>query len=125
MRREAADVSPAQCAQSLREVNILDYGQSKNAAHRAPHRAPEEWTARGSVNEQRLHAERRAVAHDRADVFRVAQSLYRRKKIRAHAPLKYGFHSMRPGDFADGQHTLKHCKPGELLQNALFSAINW
>ena len=90
MRGDAADAASAQLLQTfhqrqfhgvrlfgelmpLAELGQFDDRQLKNRAHRIPNSAAQIRTAACLADNQRLDAERDAIAHERADVFRVGQ----------------------------------------------------
>ena len=102
------------CARNSRkvcdEVRGFQHRQLEQRAHRVADGAAQEQAAARFAGDQRRHAERHAVAHERADIFRVGQTVHGDEKTRTRTVRQDFFQGDRRRDFADGQHALINFK---------------
>ena len=102
----------------------LDDRQLQNRAHGIAHGAAQERAAGSFADDQCLNAERDAVAHERAEIFRVCQCVHGDQQQRFRLVRQNIVERGGRGDFPDGKLALIHRKADEGFEQLFIREIN-
>jgi len=120
MGGDDADGVLAQIAQGLDQAGDLHDGQFKNGPHRAPHRAPQERAAARLPDDQRLRAERRAIADQRPEILGAGEAIGRRQESRLRAACHHFRQRWHYWNLPHRKQALVHREASERFQQCLF-----
>jgi len=75
VRGNTTDAAVAEVVEGLDQAGGLDDGHLEDAAHRASHRAAQEWAAAGFADDERLGAEGRAIADQGPEILGAGEAI--------------------------------------------------
>ena len=99
-------------------------GQLQDGAHGIADGPAQERAAGSFTDDERLHAEGDAIAHECAQIFGVGQGVERDEEARRRTFREDFFEGNRRGNSADGKHALEHGKAGERFEQFFFGDEN-